>query len=60
MSMLHPPRFELQAHEGNRLRLASTTGAAIELFVLEEDIIRVLVLPQGDLRGPAQLPVSLS
>ncbi|MGN8061240.1 TIM-barrel domain-containing protein [Ralstonia sp. 22111] len=53
MSMLHPPRFELQAHEGNRLRLASSGGAAIELFVLEEDIIRVLVLPQGDLRGPA-------
>jgi len=53
MSMLHPPRFELQAHEGNRLRLASSAGAAIELFVLEEDIIRVLVLPQGDLRGPA-------
>jgi len=53
MSMLHPPRFELQAHESNRLRLASSAGAAIELFVLEEDIIRVLVLPQGDLRGPA-------
>ncbi|WP_439891626.1 TIM-barrel domain-containing protein [Ralstonia sp. 25C] len=53
MSMLHPPRFELQAREGNRLRLASSAGAAIELFVLEEDIVRVLVLPQGDLRGPA-------
>ncbi|UCF25782.1 MAG: glycoside hydrolase family 31 protein, partial [Ralstonia sp.] len=53
MSLLHPPRFELQAREGNRLRLTSTTGAAIELFVLEEDIVRVLVLPQGDLRGPA-------
>ena len=48
MSMLHPPRFELQAQEGNRLRLASSTGAAIEV-----DIIRVLVLPHGDLRGPA-------
>ncbi|MEW6318742.1 MAG: TIM-barrel domain-containing protein, partial [Pseudomonadota bacterium] len=53
MSMLNPPRFEVQAQEGNRLRLASSAGAAIELFVLEEDIIRVLVLPQGDLRGPA-------
>ena len=53
MSMLHPPRFELQAQDGNRLRLASSTGAAIEVFVLEEDIIRVLVLPHGDLRGPA-------
>ncbi|ANH72862.1 glycosyl hydrolases 31 family protein [Ralstonia insidiosa] len=51
--MLHPPRFELQAQDGNRLRLASSTGAAIEVFVLEEDIIRVLVLPHGDLRGPA-------
>ncbi|WP_104656575.1 TIM-barrel domain-containing protein [Ralstonia insidiosa] len=53
MSMLHPPRFELQAQDGNRLRLVSSTGAAIEVFVLEEDIIRVLVLPHGDLRGPA-------
>ncbi|WP_316681927.1 glycoside hydrolase family 31 protein [Ralstonia flaminis] len=53
MSMLHPPRFELQAQQGNRLRLTSSTGAAIEVFVLEEDIIRVLVLPHGDLRGPA-------
>ncbi|QUP54285.1 alpha-glucosidase [Ralstonia syzygii] len=53
MSLLHPPRFALQAREGNHLRLASTTGAAIELFVLEDDIVRVLVLPDGELRGPA-------
>jgi alpha-glucosidase len=53
MSLLHPPRFELQAREGNRLRLASGTGAAIEVFVLEDDILRVLVLPHGELRGPA-------
>ena len=53
MSMLHPPRFELQARAGNHLRLACSTGAAIELFVLEPDIVRVLVLPQGELRGPA-------
>ena len=53
MSLLHPPRFDLQAREGNRLRLASGTGAAIEVFVLEDDILRVLVLPHGELRGPA-------
>jgi alpha-glucosidase len=51
MSLLHPPRFRLHSREQHRLRLISDTGAAIELFVLEEDVIRVLVLPEGELRG---------
>ena len=53
MALLNTPQFRLQAHEGHHLRLTSTSEAAIELFVLEEDIIRVVVLPQGELRGPA-------
>jgi alpha-glucosidase len=51
MSLLNPPRFQLHAHKQHWLRLVSPTGAAIELFVLEEDIIRVLVLQDGELHG---------
>ncbi|MDR6396067.1 glycoside hydrolase family 31 protein [Herbaspirillum seropedicae] len=58
MSMLHPPRFALQSSEGNHLCLKADTGAVIELFVLEEDIIRVLVLPEGKLQGPASWAVA--
>lgn len=58
MSMLHPPRFALQSSSGNHLRLQADSGAAIELFVLEQDIIRVLVLPGGTLRGPASWAVA--
>ncbi|MBV8624561.1 MAG: glycoside hydrolase family 31 protein [Herbaspirillum sp.] len=58
MSMLHPPRFALQSSQDNHLRLSSDTDATIELFVLEEDIIRVLVLPDGQLRGPASWAVA--
>ncbi|MFC3653695.1 TIM-barrel domain-containing protein [Dyella humi] len=51
MSLLHPPRFQLHPQEQHHLRLVSDNGAALELFVLEQDIIRVLVLPDGELRG---------
>lgn len=54
-----PSRFEVQAREGSRLRLVSNTDAAIELFVLEGDIIRMLILLQSDPRGPAMWSVAL-
>src|SRR5471030_2907047 len=46
------PRFALSGHAGNHLELTADTGCRIELFVLADDIIRVLVLPEGELRGP--------
>jgi alpha-glucosidase len=46
------PRFALSAHADNHFTLTSDTGSRIELFVLADDIIRVLVLPEGELRGP--------
>ena len=46
------PRFALSGHGGNHLELTADTGCRIELFVLADDIIRVLVLPDGELRGP--------
>src|SRR5580698_3427564 len=46
----NPPRFHLEAKEGARLTLASDTGALAYIFVLEDDIVRLLVLPDGRLR----------
>ena len=45
-----PPVFHLAGREGGRLTLASDTSAVAHLFVLEEDIVRLLVLPDGRLR----------
>jgi len=52
MSLLQSPSFELVGNADNHLRLASPSGATIELFVLEEDIVRVMVLPTGQLHTP--------
>jgi alpha-glucosidase len=52
MSLLSPPRFTLAKHDGHHLRLESAEGAAIDVFVLEEDIVRVRVLPDGKAHGP--------
>ncbi|MEK6420341.1 MAG: glycoside hydrolase family 31 protein [Burkholderia gladioli] len=53
VSMLHPPRFSVAAHGGNRLTLAGDGGATIDVFVLEDDIVRVRVLPDGAARDAA-------
>ena len=45
-----PPIFHLTAADGGRLTLASDTGALAHVFVPEEDIVRLLVLPDGRLR----------
>jgi alpha-glucosidase len=47
-----PPRFHLAAQDGAHLRLESDTGAVAHLFVLEEDIVRLLLLPNGRLNHP--------
>ncbi|BCQ29390.1 DUF4968 domain-containing protein (plasmid) [Caballeronia sp. NK8] len=46
------PRFALSERTDNRVALRCAEGARIDLFVLADDIIRVLVLPHGELRGP--------
>ena len=46
-SLAHPPRFTLAGHDGARVTLAADTGALAHVFVLEEDMIRVLMLPTG-------------
>lgn len=52
------PTFALQSHSGNHLVLASAGGAAAHIWVLEEDVVRVLVLPQGRLQMPRSWTVA--
>ncbi|MFM0666226.1 glycoside hydrolase family 31 protein [Paraburkholderia sediminicola] len=51
-NLKHPPRFSLSSQTGNHIVLTAQAHCRIELFVLAEDIIRVLVLPDGELHGP--------
>jgi alpha-glucosidase len=49
MSLAAPPLFRLASTEANHLTLESDQGDVAHLFVLEQDIIRVMVLPGGRL-----------
>lgn len=51
-NLKHPPRFSLSSHSGNHIALTAQENCRIELFVLADDIIRVLVLPDGETHGP--------
>ena len=48
----HPPLFRLSGRDGAHLTLASDTGAVAHLFILEDDLVRLMVLPDGALRHP--------
>ena len=50
MSLDEVPIFQVTERTGNRITLQSSQGHAVYLFVLEPDIMRVLVLPEGKLR----------
>ncbi|HWA61554.1 MAG TPA: glycoside hydrolase family 31 protein [Caulobacteraceae bacterium] len=52
-TLAEPPVFRLAGREGARIDLVSDTAATAHVFVLAEDIVRVLVLPEGRLTGPA-------
>jgi len=47
-----PPIFRLAGQSGPRIDLASDTAATAHVFVLADDIVRVMVLPEGRLKGP--------
>ena len=51
-SLLHPPVFRVAGQHANRVLLASEVGATVEIFVLEDDIVRVRVLPDATARNP--------
>ena len=52
MSVKQIPEFHLAARNGAMLTLKGSGGQAAYIFVLEQDIIRVLVLPDASLRFP--------
>lgn len=58
MRLDNPPAFALHARNGNHLELRSTGGAVAHVWVLEEDILRVLVLPNGQLHMPRSWTVA--
>jgi alpha-glucosidase len=47
-----PPLFHLDQAVGATVRLHSDTGALAYIFILEHEIMRVMVLPDGRLRHP--------
>lgn len=52
MSVFPNPRFELDPRRGPELVLRCPTGHVAHLFILEEDIVRLLVSTDGRLRCP--------
>ena len=52
MTLADPPLFRVASSDPGRLTLAAEGGAEVHIFVLEDDIVRVLVLPDGALRQP--------
>jgi alpha-glucosidase len=53
MRMDSPPQFALEPQDGsNQLTLRTPDGAVAHVFVLEPDVVRLLVLPNGSLQFP--------
>lgn len=52
MSMSRNPVFSLKTRDNNHLTLTSAEGHVAHVFVLEQDMIRVMILPKGELRFP--------
>ena len=48
-----PPLFRVSARARGRIDLASSTQAVAHIFILEDDVVRVMVLPDGAPRQPA-------
>ena len=58
-SLSAPPVFALAERDGARLTLRAAEGDHVaHLFVLEDDIVRVMVLPGGTLRSPRSWTVA--
>ncbi|WP_295634914.1 glycoside hydrolase family 31 protein [Novosphingobium sp.] len=50
-TLTQPPIFAVSERGPGRVTLASDTGALAHIFVLEQDIVRLLLLPDGTLHG---------
>ncbi len=51
MTLNNSPIFSVAERAGNRLTLRAPDGHLAHIFVLEEDIIRVMILPGGEVRS---------
>ncbi|MEP6784439.1 MAG: TIM-barrel domain-containing protein [Sphingomonadales bacterium] len=51
-TLSNPPLFALTEQIDGRITLTSDTGAVAHLFVLEEDIVRLLLLANGKVTSP--------
>ena len=58
MRLDRPPVFTLQSRKGNHLILGSDGAAVAHIWVLEEDIVRVMLLPQGRPQMPRSWTVA--
>jgi alpha-glucosidase len=58
MRLDRPPVFALQSRKGNHLILGSDGAAVAHIWVLEEDIVRVMLLPQGRPQMPRSWTVA--
>jgi alpha-glucosidase len=52
MPLSSNPQFSLQPSEKNHLVLSSPEGHVAHVFILEQDIVRVMLLPHGNLNFP--------
>jgi len=52
MKLDTPPLFGIGQSDGNHVVLRSPDGPIAHIFVLEEDIVRVMLLPDGSLQAP--------
>ena len=51
-TLANPPVFRLASRVGNHITLSSDGLATAHVFVLEDDIVRVMLLPEGVLKHP--------
>ena len=51
-TLSNPPRFAVTARERGRVTLTADTGAVAHIFVLEDDVMRLLLLAEGVVTSP--------
>ncbi len=52
MKLDTPPLFGIGQSDANHVVLRSPDGPIAHIFVLEEDIVRVMLLPDGSVHAP--------
>jgi alpha-glucosidase len=52
-SLANPPQFAVTREERGHITLSEVLGAVVHIFVLEDDVVRVAVLPDGVWKMPS-------